>query len=86
MIPALAGTERELNYHFGKHSGDASSLVPTSGLSLGEDFKEVYGDRRERGARYCLFFNNGVSYNLFGVLHDSAKEIISFLSNEFLSQ
>ena len=27
-----------------------------------------------------------VNYNLFGVLHASAKEITLFLSNEFLSQ
>lgn len=36
--------------------------------------------------RNCLSFNSCVSYNLFGVLHVSAKEIILFLSDEFLSQ
>lgn len=55
MIPALVMTEGEVNHHLDKDSKDASSLVPTACLFIGEDLKEVCGDRRERGVRYYLF-------------------------------
>lgn len=48
-------TEGEVNHHLDKDSKDASSLVPTACLFIGEDLKEVCGDRRERGVRYYLF-------------------------------
>ena len=69
-----------------KHSKEASPLVPTRCLSIGKDCRRSVGTGRKEKRDITYSLANCVSYDLFAVLCASAKEIILFLSNEFLSQ
>lgn len=69
-------TERKVNYHSTEDSKDVSPLIASGCLFICEDLGRCAGTL----GKEVLFFLSqcSVSYNLFRVLHASAKEITLF--------